>query len=480
MEYTIIGGGVSGLYAAYRLAQLESTGKITIVEKLDRLGGRILTERIGDHILEYGPMRFEPELQKNLANLLLELDISTKSFVPYTCPIDPPDFNKISFEEIEAIRKYTTLPPAFALLKHGLKIVLDDQWDVEDDSIYDRLRDKKKKWLKKYGSFQGRLLSEHGLWDTLAHVLTKEALDYLQHKGTFYHMISINPNAADQLCFMLDILATAKDNLITIDEGSQHLITKLVVKLNTYPNITILLHTCVTSYEEREDNKIIITTDNKNHQEIICDHAIFTCQKSAYKYINGFPQHIRMLFNSVMIVKLFKIFIILDNPPFNSQSIPGPNYNADKVPCREIHYSYSEKDKTGMVMIYGDIPSLNYWKPFIKAYGKIRSLPHKHNDKDNTHLKNHLMHYLRNIFQDTLLPFTILHYGILDWSNEPYQSGVHLWRPGYISEDIIKEMSSFGKNKNIHICGEAYSDYQGFIEGCIRTVDGVISQINTS
>ncbi|MBW4563371.1 MAG: hypothetical protein KME32_19930 [Mojavia pulchra JT2-VF2] len=33
------------------------------------------------------------------------------------------------------------------------------------------------------------------------------------------------------------------------------------------------------------------------------------------------------------------------------------------------------------------------------------------------------------------------------------------------------------KHKNIHICGEAYSDYQGFIEGALRSVQDVLKWI---
>lgn len=469
MEYVIVGGGVSGLYAAYRLCKREDTAQVTIVEALDRVGGRVLTDKIGDHVLEYGPMRFEPELQRTFANLLKELNICTKAFVPYTCPIDPPDFNQIFYEEIKAIRKYSTLSPAFALLKYALREILDDQWNVEADSIYDPSRDARKKWLKKYGVFQGRLLRDHGLWDTLAHVLSKEALDYLQHKGTFYHMLSINPNAADQICFMLDILATAKDNLITIENGSQEIVNKLYNNLCESSKTTFVMSTQVTSFKDTQSSKKINVytfgcgkEKDRVEGQLTCDHLIFTCQKNAYSYITGFPEHIRNLFDSVMVVKLFKIFIILENPPFSNPP-PSPNYNADKVPCREIHYSYSDKDNTGMVMIYGDIPSLNYWKPFTGS-------------KD-THMKNHLVHYLRQIFPGATEPYSISYFNILDWSNEPHRSGVHLWRPGCTSSDVIKQMSSFGKNKNTHICGETYSDYQGFIEGCLRTVNTVLLKI---
>lgn len=47
MNFNIIGGGLSGLYAAYTLSALFPTRKITIYEGRDRLGGRILTTKHG-------------------------------------------------------------------------------------------------------------------------------------------------------------------------------------------------------------------------------------------------------------------------------------------------------------------------------------------------------------------------------------------------------------------------------------------------
>ena len=182
-EIVIVGGGVSGLYAAYRLLQKDPSCHVTVLERLQRVGGRILTEKYRGLVMEYGPMRFELELQKTFATLIGELGVAMKSFSPYTCYATP-DFNKISFEEIQAIKKYSNIRPVFALLKYGLAKVLEDQFDVDNDDMHTPGRDAKKQWLKKNGTFQGRHLYNHGLWDTLAHVLSTEALEFMQHKAS--------------------------------------------------------------------------------------------------------------------------------------------------------------------------------------------------------------------------------------------------------------------------------------------------------
>ena len=49
MEYTIIGGGLSGLYAGYLLVKRGITN-ICIIEKNEHLGGRIHTLHLDDNV----------------------------------------------------------------------------------------------------------------------------------------------------------------------------------------------------------------------------------------------------------------------------------------------------------------------------------------------------------------------------------------------------------------------------------------------
>jgi oxygen-dependent protoporphyrinogen oxidase len=54
----IIGGGIAGLAAAYRLEQLGHTVAVTLVEREPRLGGKILTERCHGFVIEGAPDSF--------------------------------------------------------------------------------------------------------------------------------------------------------------------------------------------------------------------------------------------------------------------------------------------------------------------------------------------------------------------------------------------------------------------------------------
>lgn len=70
-------------------------------------------------------------------------------------------------------------------------------------------------------------------------------------------------------------------------------------------------------------------------------------------------------------------------------------------------------------------------------------------------------------------------YGIRDWAREPFGAGCHVWQPGVESWKVRERLAAFGANEatgpaNIHICGEAFSDYQGFIEGALRSTDDAL------
>ncbi len=80
---------------------------------------------------------------------------------------------------------------------------------------------------------------------------------------------------------------------------------------------------------------------------------------------------------------------------------------------------------------------------------------------------------------------SVTDFGIRDWARWPVGAGCHTWLCGARSPDIRHRLEAFGligrashrELKNVHICGEAVSDYQGFIEGALRSAARAVSAI---
>lgn len=85
--YCVVGGGISGLVAAYRLRQADPSAHITVFDPADRLGGVLRTERLAGQTLDVGAEAFvarRPEVTALLRELGLR-QIGTTGVRPLIC-----------------------------------------------------------------------------------------------------------------------------------------------------------------------------------------------------------------------------------------------------------------------------------------------------------------------------------------------------------------------------------------------------------
>ena len=75
-DYIIVGGGISGIYASLLLDKLNK-GTILVIEKSDKLGGRIDTISTDNDLIEMGAGRIS-SLHLNLINLLKYINLYDK------------------------------------------------------------------------------------------------------------------------------------------------------------------------------------------------------------------------------------------------------------------------------------------------------------------------------------------------------------------------------------------------------------------
>ncbi len=75
MNIVILGGGISGLSAAWFLAKKYERAQMTLIEKEGRLGGLVQTSHEGGFLFEKGPRTFQASRYPNLLELIRELGL---------------------------------------------------------------------------------------------------------------------------------------------------------------------------------------------------------------------------------------------------------------------------------------------------------------------------------------------------------------------------------------------------------------------
>lgn len=81
-HFAVIGAGIAGLFAARQILQTNKTARVTVFERTRRLGGRVVSHRLGAErgIVELGAERFDPVKHRLVASLVEEYGLPTKPF----------------------------------------------------------------------------------------------------------------------------------------------------------------------------------------------------------------------------------------------------------------------------------------------------------------------------------------------------------------------------------------------------------------
>jgi len=493
-DTVIIGGGITGLYTCYKLKQLKGVNHtISLFEGTSRFGGRIETVEMGGFLAEYGPMRFEKMAQPLLMDLIAELGLETKYFSPYTAANDSNSLFDLTFDESGGKlhgSKLTTLE----LLKLGILRLLnasggdmDNPYDPRHREWWASLDEEYYSYVRNKAAYNGKSLYRMGFWNALSLVLSYQAVSKIIHYGTFYHFIHFNPNAAEWIIFWLRGLHP-DDELVGIEQGTESLVRELVRRLDSTSELSVSLHLNhrLTALFPQSDGRVLLEfrTDNTTVNALARNVVLALPRCPLMQLRSLLPGHIGGLVDSVIPIPLVKCFFVNENPWWD-ESTP-PQTRALSIPSREIHYAFKKagSSKRGIVMVYGDPPSMQYWTPFVQQQEHLKAelnldqrlvegyIRYLRSNPDNTDVKE--------IEAEGEL---ISCFGIRDWSREPFEAGCHIWKAGVHVEEAIKELTAFSldsaslSNKNIHVCGEAYSDFQGFIEGGLRTALKVIKHI---
>lgn len=452
-DITIIGAGIAGLYAGYRLKKDSRTHQknIAIFEASHRIGGRIETFQLNDFLPEAGAMRLEPEIQIELNQLIKELQLETSdTFENYGLAKTPK--NEKLFVLTGEEKNKTPLELLYLAISKILTVDLEDlkQFNRNDFlNIYTKAK------------YKGKYLWEMGWWEVLSDVLSYSAIKYIMIHGHFYHFIHENLNAAAEIVFFIRILKT-NYRLKNIKGGMDRLVLKLEALLEKH-NLYVQKSQKLIHFEE-EKNTILLKFENK--KLVRTKSLILTMPLPNLKELNPcFPKHIQDCFECAEPMKLLKLFYVVKNPWW--PKLCESNFQAQKIPARELHYYYSSENETGMMMLCADQPFSHYWRSLFSKENQ----PESRVNMD----ENLIMHFCKFFSCDT---DKVIGYAVRDWGKSPYHGALSFWKSGYHLKKIIQQTRFFKLGNNpIYICGDTFTDYQGFIEGSIRSTNEVMEFI---
>lgn len=522
-DVVIVGAGISGLYCARRLMQERAVGSIVVLERLNRLGGRLDTDLvcINDRIVreEEGGMRFNYGMTE-LMRLINELELCGE-IVPFPMK-SPGDTNRFHVRG----RSFTAAEAAA-----NDNAIWGELYDLDADEMglsptqivinaYDAvLKENHQKppkpttpdfWTKFRLTFTWKGVPMNGwqLWGLLRDMgRSQECIQMLSDTIGFAGPFKAPINAGDAFQILADF--PVDPTYYTFREGFSTLPKAVAAELPDQVSIMLSANVdrivrdgdgvslTVTEAPGRNSNphipggvtktvtagKLILAVGSKALASLFITSPALNRDPNAHSLWDNIHASRGM--------KLMKINLYFDEAWWQNGAIDppvqfGPNFSS--LPINAVYPFYALSDAAGEVgpapaalTIYCDFDNTNFWSGLQEGREPFDSpLQREQNNRDpqvmyaaSIPVVNEAKRQLQALFEVEVPEPILTSYRLWDGEDD-FEFAYHQWRLG-VDDTAVREYLC-EPVPNVHVCNEAISDMQGWVNGSLRSADLILER----
>jgi flavin-dependent amine oxidoreductase len=173
---------------------------------------------------------------------------------------------------------------------------------------------------------------------------------------------------------------------------------------------------------------------------------------------------------SVYAIPLFHLLLAYARPWWEELGIETGR-SATDLPMQSCFYFGSDPSGASLAMVgYSSAEAISFWDAFLAPAGAPEGEPSPQIPPDEMLAEvTRQMSTLHGI--DVPEPYWAL---LMDWRGRPYGGASHRWAVGARSWEVIPRMRRPVPGLGLHVCGEAWSDCQGWVEGGLRSAERVL------
>ncbi len=460
VDVAIIGAGVTGLYLAYRIARERADLSVVVLEASDRLGGRLHSVcRCDGQVLECG------------AGFLSNAHTSAFALArALHCPLIETQFRcgGMYLRGRRDQRAFALAPDeenhsAPHLILAALKQIapsVDEASKPSADVAFDleRLRDV---------SVDGRPLWDWSIGALLRRALSDEAFTLARatHGSTAAFG---DANALDALVTQVSESSPGQ-TFFQFERGFESLALAMA---DAMPGVRAALgHQVVSVRRHRGGLRVRAATADAS-VELSARQVFMALPQAALKRVRFGADLARPWcgadINAVSPVKAFKLFLEFDNAWWRSEVgvLERGEIAATftDLPLQQIYFQGAPGARPTIMAAFADSHAADYWASFRaepRQRDVVASAPQAMVDA--------AMRELRRIY-----PFAPNAVGgvFADWA----RGGWHAWKPGVKSWETAARIQQPHSDVPLFICGEAFSQLQGWTEGALNNAEAVLER----
>ena len=500
LDVAVVGGGVSGVYSAWRLQAADPGRKIRLFECSKRIGGRLLsvTPPGMPHVhCELGGMRYmsSQPLVRSLVENKLRLA---------TCPQVVSEPENLAYLRGRHLRIAELADPG----KLPYQLDWAERGRLPDDLVsyaieqvipgVTTLRGDKLMALLKTFKIQGQHVCDHGFWNLLALAMSREAYCLARDAGG-YDTTVLNWNAVDTILLNFDFAPGVTFSRLV--DGYEQVPARLCAEFQQAGG-EVALEQRLASFDRAAlpDGSTGVELRFAGRRDPVLARALILAMPrrslelldQTGAVLGPANTDVHALIDSVCPIPLFKLFICYDHPWWETVGVKQGRSVTD-LPVRQVFYWGVEGRQTGAdprnqsatMMVYDDTLNVDFWAGLrraevprfqsrLNAHGELHPGSERWHDHaapaqmvDEVHRQMVELHGLRAAPRPYAAAYR-------DWGEDPYGGGVNFWKIHARSWEVIPAIARPRADVPVYICGEAYSNGQGWVEGALQTAEIVL------
>ncbi|KAA2243528.1 FAD-dependent oxidoreductase [Chitinophaga agrisoli] len=527
IDIAIVGGGVSGVYSAWKLQKEFPGQKIVVFEGSDHIGGRLLSVRppnIPDMVAELGGMRILENTQHLVVKLIADLNVILKeagkpTIDTYDFPVDKDQniafLRGIYLRLADFTKKPDEVPYNLSFLENGNgpgTIIVNAIEQIVPGITDPGHTEEERREMAKNAKFDDIPLNEWGFWNLLYRVISSEAYQFSMDAGG-YDSTLVNWNAADAIPWYLSDFGI-NPKYKGFKNGFQQVPITLA-DLFKAGGGDIRLNRQLAKFKFEGGPFELTFSDG---EVINAGKLILAMPRRALDLLmpeSPRLEQIKSLISSVTPRPLFKLFTTYMSPWWriagytNAEGKFVPLESGRSVtdlPLRQTYY-WPKSDGTpatgGRSMLlasYDDGNNTGFWDGLrprrSEAWSKGGGRPKLADPfigegeqgaksgngvKDGLNQTWDMYEAPRRMVEEVARQLQQMHNldycpavkdaAFRDWGEDPYGGGWNSWNIGVKSAEVRDKIVHPMDDCLLYICGEAYSDAQGWVEGALQTAE---------
>lgn len=481
LDVAIVGGGVSGVYAAWRLRQEQPHLRIRLFEASDRIGGRLHSVAFPEapHLVaEVGGMRYLED-HKHVFNLVKHLGLPSRGY-----PIDR-DANRVmlrgknfSMKEVHAgVARFPYNVPdkdqtpqadyferALAQILPGIGKMKPEDWDK----------------IRAGYRYRGKPLRDWKNRDLLLTGMTREELALVED-GSGYNDWIEGETGLDEMDYAFRHDDESKP-FSTIAGGYQRLPLALSQEAGKL-GAAVDINTRIASIAPERGGWRLAARDAHGRQtDFTATKIILALPRRALERIDNFPDarantRFAYLIKSVTPIPAAKTLLLYKRPWWRDHGVIEGRSITD-MPARQFYGLGAETTRLpdedtngyGVLMAYCDMQNVATLKKLVanaNASG-LTELGGASPLAKEVHREATMV-----IGKTDLQPLAAR---FMDWTAEPYGGGWHYYALGHDGVADSEAMLQPMPDRPLYVVGEAYSRAQGWVEGALERTETMLQR----